>query len=140
MKTIFLSLTFLMVLISCSSEPEIKSFLVPQMSVQELRSLRNDGEMFFLFDVRQAWEREIAQIEGSQILDEKATKLISTLSPDSLIVFHCRTGRRSQLAAEYFQTQGFTRVFNLKGGIDAWSIQIDPTVPRYKSAKSKNNN
>jgi monothiol glutaredoxin len=135
MKTIFMSLTFLMALNSCSSEREIKSSLVPQMSVQELRSLRNGGEMFFLFDVRQEWEREIALIGGSHILDEKATKLISTLSPDSLIVFYCRTGRRSQLAAEYFQTQGFTRVFNLKGGIDAWSIQIDPTVARYKNKR-----
>ena len=56
------------------------------------------------------------------------------------MVFQCRTGRRSQIAAAHFQTQGFTRVFNLKGGIDAWSIEIDPTVPRYKSKKQKSKN
>ncbi len=135
MKTIFLSLMLLVSLFSCSNEREVRSSAVPQMSVQELRSLRDSGEMFFLFDVREEWEREIARIEGSKILDQKAAKLISTLSPESLMVFQCRTGRRSQLAAEYFQTQGFTRVFNLKGGIDAWSTEIDPTVPRYKSKK-----
>ena len=140
MKTIFLSLMLLVSLISCSSEREIRSSLVPQMSVQELRSLRDSGEIYFLFDVRQEWEREIARIEGSQILDEKAAKLISTLSPESLMVFQCRTGRRSQIAAAHFQTQGFTRVYNLKGGIDAWSIEIDPTVPRYSSKKQKSKN
>ena len=78
MKTIFLSLMLLVSLVSCFSEREIRSSLVPQMSVQELRSLRDSGEIYFLFDVRQEWEREIARIEGSQILDEKAAKLIST--------------------------------------------------------------
>ena len=135
MKTIFLLLMSLVSLSSCSNEQDVRSSAVSQMSVQELRSLRNSEQMFFLFDVREEWEREIARIEGSKILDQKAAKLISTLSPESLMVFQCRTGRRSQLAAEYFQTQGFTRVFNLKGGIDAWSTEIDPTVPRYKSKK-----
>lgn len=137
MKTIFLLLMSLVSLSSCSNEQDVRSSAVSQMSVQELRSLRNSGQMFFLFDVREEWEREIAQIDGSQILDEKAVELISTLSPESFMVFHCRTGRRSQLAAEYFQTQGFTRVVNLRGGIEAWSIEIDPTVPRYTSKKAK---
>ena len=47
------------------------------------------------------------------------------------IVFQCHHGIRSQHAAEYFREQGFTTLYNLQGGIDAWSLLVDPSVPRY---------
>ena len=50
---------------------------------------------------------------------------------DTPLVFHCHHGGRSQQAAEYFLDQGFTRVANLRGGIEAWSVEVDPQVPRY---------
>ena len=55
----------------------------------------------------------------------------SQLDRDALIVFQCHHGIRSQNAAEYFRQQGFTNLCNLQGGIDAWSLQVDPSVPRY---------
>jgi monothiol glutaredoxin len=47
------------------------------------------------------------------------------------LVFQCHHGMRSQAAAEYFQRAGFRRLYNLEGGIDAWSTRVDPSVPRY---------
>jgi monothiol glutaredoxin len=50
---------------------------------------------------------------------------------ETVLVFHCHHGGRSQQAAEHFAALGFTRVFNVVGGIDAWSQEVDPKVPRY---------
>lgn len=126
---------------SCTSETDSLDHQgriseVPQMSVYELKNLQKSDESFYLFDVREEWERKIARIEGSRLLNEETVDFINTLDPDSLMVFQCRTGGRSQAAAEYFRQRGFTRVFNLAGGIDAWSVEIDPSVARY-SRKSK---
>ena len=104
---------------------------VQQMTVQELEALRDAGEPLHLFDVREQAERDIACIDGAELLDEAAVARIDTLPRDALLVFHCHSGVRSQAAAEYFRGQGYTRVYNLAGGIDAWSRDIDPKVPRY---------
>ena len=142
MKKIFLLTLLLLSLVSCSSETDAVTernglSKVSQMSVQELKSLQTSDESFYLFDVREEWEREIAQIADSRILNEKTVKFIGDLERDSLMVFQCRTGSRSQSAAEYFQKQGFTRVFNLAGGIDAWSLEIDPEIVRYSRKDKK---
>jgi len=140
-KTLLLTI-LLLSLVSCSSETDTVAernglSTVPQMSVQELKSLQTSDESFYLFDVREEWEREIAQIADSRILNEKTVNFIGNLERDSLMVFQCRTGSRSQSAAEYFQKQGFTRVFNLAGGIDAWSLEIDPEIVRYSKKDKK---
>ena len=102
-----------------------------QMSVAELKAKLDAGEPVHLFDVRDQHEREYARIEGSRLLDEEAGKSIDALGKDELIVFHCHSGVRSQSAADYFSRQGFTNAHSLTGGIDAWSVEIDPGVPRY---------
>ena len=140
-KTLLLTI-LLLSLVSCSSETDTVAernglSTVSQMSVQDLKSLQTSDESFYLFDVREEWEREIAQIADSRILNEKTVNFIGNLERDSLMVFQCRTGSRSQSAAEYFQKQGFTRVFNLAGGIDAWSIEIDPEIVRYSKKDKK---
>ena len=56
---------------------------------------------------------------------------MSALPKDTKLVFYCHTGVRSLGAAEHFRVEGFTDVHNLEGGIDAWSREVDPTVPRY---------
>jgi rhodanese-related sulfurtransferase len=142
MKKTLLLTTLLLSLVSCSSETDTVAernglSTVSQMSVQELKSLQTSDESFYLFDVREEWEREIAQIADSRILNEKTVNFIGDLERDSLMVFQCRTGSRSQSAAEYFQKQGFTRVFNLAGGIDAWSLEIDPEIARYSKKDKK---
>jgi len=104
---------------------------VKTLTVKELRALLDAGERLELFDVRTPEEREIARIEGSVLIDEAGARRIEGLPRDALLVFHCHHGGRSRAAAEHFAALGFTRVHNLHGGIEAWSLEIDPSIPRY---------
>ena len=84
-----------------------------------------------LFDVRTTAERAIAKIEGARHLDDAAVEYIQGLPRDTLLVFQCHHGMRSQSAAMHFAAQGFTNICNLAGGIDAWSTYVDPSVSHY---------
>jgi len=90
------------------------------------------GEPFQLIDVREPFEYEIARIDGAKLipLGEIAERL-DELERQQLIVVHCHSGMRSAQATRLLQQRGFTNVYNLEGGIDAWSDQIDPNVPKY---------
>ncbi len=103
---------------------------VKQVSAVEVKQMLDAGEKFELFDVRTPEEQEIASI-GGRLLDEAAAKHIESLPKDTAMVFHCHHGGRSQAAAEHFARLGFTNISNLAGGIDAWSSEVDPDVPRY---------
>jgi monothiol glutaredoxin len=89
------------------------------------------GEKFVFVDVRTPEEREHARIPGTRLLDDSVRAELEALERDTPIVFHCHHGGRSQRAAEHFAALGFRNVANLAGGIDAWSQQVDPSVPRY---------
>ena len=104
---------------------------VKQMDVSTLNANIEAGDAIYLFDVRGPDERAKAKIKAAVPLDTAAERLIETLPKDTLIVFHCHSGGRSQVAAERYRLRGFVNVYNLAGGIDAWSIHVDPTVPRY---------
>ena len=104
---------------------------VKQMDVTTLNANIESGESVYLFDVRGPDERAKAQIKAAVPFDEGAERLIETLPKDTPIVFHCHGGGRSQVAAERYRLRGFVNVYNLAGGIDAWSLNVDPTVPRY---------
>lgn len=86
-----------------------------------------------LLDVRTEEESELARIKGAQLLTEELAYEIKSRWPkDSQIVFYCHHGIRSPDAAAYFIGHGFTNVRNMKGGIDAWSLEVDSSVPRYR--------
>lgn len=104
---------------------------VEQLSAQSLKEKLDAGESLKIYDVREPHELERAALSGSTLLDETAMNEILALPKDTPLVFFCHFGQRSQAAAEHFKTQGFTRVYNLAGGIDAWSREVDPDVPRY---------
>ena len=104
---------------------------VHQLAPDALKSMIDAKEAFELFDVRTPEERAIASIAGARLLDEDAVRHIESLDKDIPIVFHCHHGGRSQAAAERFVRQGYRRVYNLAGGIDAWSTSVDPATPRY---------
>ncbi len=104
---------------------------VQAMSVRELEAAIEAGERFELLDVRTPEERAIAAIPGSVLLNEAEATRIESLPRDTKLVLYCHHGGRSQQAAEQFVSLGFSRVFNVTGGIDAWSQEIDPEVPRY---------
>ncbi len=104
---------------------------VKQMDVSTLNANIEAGECVYLFDVRGPDERAKAQISAAVPFDEGAERLIENLPKDTPLVFHCHGGGRSQVAAERYRLRGFVNVYNLAGGIDAWSLHVDPTVPRY---------
>ena len=104
---------------------------VKQISATELKAMLASGEPLELVDVRTEDERAIACIDGSRLLDREYGDYILALDRDTTLVFQCHHGIRSQAAADYFAGLGFERLFNLRGGIDAWSQLVDPLVPRY---------
>lgn len=104
---------------------------VEQLSAPDLKAKLDSGEVEHLFDVRTPGEREKATIEGAVHLDDAAMSMIETLDKDTTIAFYCHRGIRSQSAAEHFRDKGFRKIYNLAGGITAWSAQVDPKVPTY---------
>jgi len=104
---------------------------VQHLSAPELKSMLDEGRPLELVDVRTEQERAIAAIDGARLLDKASHDVLLALPKDTTLVFQCHHGVRSQAAAEYFLQMGFTNVFNLDGGIDAWSLVVDPAVQRY---------
>jgi sulfur-carrier protein adenylyltransferase/sulfurtransferase len=105
---------------------------IPEMSPHELRRRMDAGEPFELIDVREPFEYEIARIDGATLIPlGEITDRLDELSDEQPIVVHCHSGKRSAQAVGLLQQHGFTKVYNLEGGIDAWSDQIDPNVPKY---------
>jgi monothiol glutaredoxin len=104
---------------------------IRQITAQELKSMLDGGVPLELLDVRTEEERAIAKIEGARLLDQAAVEHLQGLGRDTLLVFQCHHGVRSHAAARHFVAQGFTNVCNLEGGIEAWSLAVDPSVPRY---------
>lgn len=103
-----------------------------EISVQEVAALLRSDQPPPLIDVREEFEREICQIPGSRHLTEAlADEILKDWDKEQLIIFSCHLGGRSRGAAEYFKQEGFKQVKNLTGGIEAWSLEIDPSVPRY---------
>lgn len=105
---------------------------VIQISPKELKALIDQGKLgAHFYDVRTDKERAIAKIEGATLLDDQTMAAIEQLPKSTPLAFHCHHGGRSRGAAEHFLKLGFTNVYNLAGGIEAWSKDVDPKVPRY---------
>jgi rhodanese-related sulfurtransferase len=108
-----------------------------QIMPAELARALKAGQKLQLLDVRSPEEYEIARIEGARLVTEELAKEILEQWPkDTPIVVHCHLGVRSLSAVSFLIDEGFTNVRSLAGGIDAWSCQIDPTVPRYAAASA----
>lgn len=104
---------------------------IPQLTVKELKRRIDAGEEVYLLDVREPWEYKTAQIGGKLIPMNEIPQRLSEIDREREVVVHCHHGVRSQRVAEFLQQSGFPRVVNLSGGIDAWSREVDPTVPKY---------
>jgi molybdopterin/thiamine biosynthesis adenylyltransferase/rhodanese-related sulfurtransferase len=105
---------------------------VPAISVRELKQKMDARETFQLIDVREPFEYEIARIDGAKLIPlGEIGDRADQLAREGLIVVHCHSGKRSAQAVRVLQQRGFGNVFNLDGGIDAWSDEIDQSVPKY---------
>jgi rhodanese-related sulfurtransferase len=107
--------------------------MVRQINVRELKRRLDAGEPTYLVDVRQPWEHELAALPDQLFLplDQLADHLDEVQPPaGALVVAYCHHGIRSLNAAAMLQQAGIDAV-SLAGGIDLWSLQIDPSLPRY---------
>ena len=104
---------------------------VKPLTATELKSWMDEGKTFEIFDVRGEDERNIAKIDRAHMLDAAGEKRLLGLDKTTPIVFQCHHGMRSKSAAERFLREGFANVFNLEGGIEAWSQKVDSKVARY---------
>lgn len=103
-----------------------------EVTVVELKSMRDNNEPHQLIDVREQAEVDTASIGGEHIPMGLIVANIDKISRDVPVVIHCRSGGRSGAIVDALEKRfGFTNVYNLKGGISAWSNEIDPTVPLY---------
>ena len=105
---------------------------VPAISVHDLKRKRDVREAIQLIDVREPFEFEIARIDGAKLipLGQLANRL-HELKQNGQTVVHCHTGMRSAQAVQMLRQSGFTNVYNLEGGIDAWANEIDPAMQKY---------
>ncbi|WP_421873481.1 rhodanese-like domain-containing protein [Marinoscillum sp.] len=103
-----------------------------EMSVTELKDLMDSGEDFQLIDVREPNEYEVAEIGGELIPLATVPDNADKIAKDKKVVVHCRSGKRSANAIQFLEQQhGFDNLYNLVGGILAWSDEIDPNVQKY---------
>lgn len=108
--------------------------LPADIDVLAVKQMQDAGERFVLIDVREPDEFATASICGSlQIPMRTVPSRLAELDQhrEERIVVHCHHGGRSARVAQWLKDQGFERVQNMAGGIDAWSQQVDPAVPRY---------
>lgn len=103
------------------------------ITTTDVKARLERGEAVRLLDVREPEEYAIARIEGSELLPlSQAPRWINALPRDQELIFFCHHGWRSQQIAVYLAEQlGFTLVSNMLGGIEDWSLRVDPSVPRY---------
>ena len=103
-----------------------------EISVDELKTWRDEGRTHVLIDVRTPQEYDIALIEGSTLIPlNELPERLGELDEDADIVVHCHHGPRSSSAVAYMRSNGFPKARNLSGGINMWSLRIDPTVRQY---------
>ncbi|WP_395088774.1 molybdopterin-synthase adenylyltransferase MoeB [Armatimonas sp.] len=103
-----------------------------EMTPTELKVKLDRGDEFLLIDVREPNEFELCRIPGARLIPlNTIPQHMGDLDPDAEIVLQCRSGRRSADALLFLQANGFTNLWNLKGGILAWADDIDPTMAKY---------
>ena len=109
--------------------PGLREF---EISVRELKQRMDRGDRFVLIDVREPHEAEICTIPGSRLIPKGTvpTRVHELNSADDFVI-HCKSGKRSAEIVDFLRQAGFRKVKNLRGGILAWSDEVDPSVPKY---------
>ena len=114
--------------------PHVDDVLPIEIEVQAVQQLRAQQADFLLLDCRERDEHALVKIEGSVLIPmSEISRRVDELVPhrDRHIVVYCHHGGRSLQVTRWLQRQDFSRVQNMAGGIDAWSVRVDPSLPRY---------
>lgn len=102
-----------------------------EITPEALKARLDDGDAPALLDVREPWEQAICALPGARLIPMDALPLrADELDPEHEVVVYCHHGIRSAAVVEWLRRQGFPAV-NLRGGIDAWALAVDPTLRRY---------
>jgi adenylyltransferase/sulfurtransferase len=104
---------------------------VPEIEPRELKARLDRGDDLFILDVREPHEFQICNLHGYLIPLGELARRAHELDSSREIVAHCRSGKRSADAVDFLRKAGFRKIWNLKGGILAWSDQVDPRLPKY---------
>jgi sulfur-carrier protein adenylyltransferase/sulfurtransferase len=107
---------------------------VPEITPTELKARLDRGDKLTIIDVREPFEWDIGNLEpyGARLIPLKQIpQRMGEIDPDDEIVMQCRSGGRSAQAAGFLRQHGYERLWNLDGGILAWSDEVDPSVPKY---------
>jgi len=104
---------------------------IPEITSRELKARLDRGDDLFILDVRETHEYQICNLQGHLIPLGELTRRVHELDSSREIVAHCRSGKRSADAVQFLLQAGFRKIWNLKGGILAWSDEVDPSVPKY---------
>src|SRR5688572_18672050 len=108
--------------------------MIREMTVRDLARRQENGETFYLLDVRQPAEHALAALPDSKLipLNELPARAGEVTPPaGTAVVVYCHHGVRSRMGAAVLLRLGHAEVYSLAGGIDAWSLEVDPGVPRY---------
>jgi adenylyltransferase/sulfurtransferase len=116
----------------CAGPAAAQHSAVPRVTALELESWRANGRVVALLDVREKWEWDVGHIAGATLVPmSQLERAAPSLDPSADTVVYCHHGVRSRAAAQWLRSLGFRRIYDLAGGIDAWSVDVDPDIPRY---------
>lgn len=117
----------------CGVKPNSKPNYMKEKTVKELKQMIDEGVDFQLIDVREQHEYDFCHINGELIPLNTITQNLDKISKDKPVIMQCRSGGRSGRAIEMIQSidPSFQNLYNLAGGILAWSDEIDPSIPKY---------
>lgn len=102
-----------------------------EVTVSELKALKDSKANFQLIDVRESHELEICEIGGEHIPMGEVMNNLDKISKDKQVIIHCRSGARSGAICNALESQGYTNVYNLRGGIIAWATEVDNSMAKY---------
>ena len=116
----------------CGVPNSKKNQAMKEVTVQELKALKDSGADFQLIDVREPHEFDICNLDGELIPQGEIPTSVERISKDKQVVIHCRSGARSGNMVQWLEkNHGFTNLYNLKGGVLAWAKEIDTSMPTY---------
>ena len=104
---------------------------IPEITPRDLKQRLDRGDDLFVLDVREPHEYQICNLNGYLIPLGELPKRVHELDSSREIVAHCRSGKRSADAVDFLRKAGFRKIWNLKGGVLAWSDEVDPSMPKY---------
>ena len=113
-------------------EETVSQVTIPELTPTEVKRMMDENKPFVLIDVREPHEYQICNIPGAKLipLGDVPQRMHELNSADEIVV-HCRSGQRSAQAVEFLMKAGFGKIHNLKGGVLAWSDEVDPSMPKY---------